>query len=100
MIWQPPRSTRTVTLFPYTTLFRSTRRRRYDRIVCASSRWLPTTVIDWTVVAAGTASGAGAGTVGAGTRGGATSCAINGVASIVPAKIGRASRRGRGGQDV
>src|SRR3546814_7649115 len=31
MIRRPPRSTRTDTLFPYTTLFRSGRRRREDR---------------------------------------------------------------------
>src|SRR3546814_9077412 len=31
MIRRPPRSTRTDTLFPYTTLFRSRRRRRHDR---------------------------------------------------------------------
>src|SRR3546814_2890719 len=31
MIRRPPRSTRTDTLFPYTTLFRSVRRRRRDR---------------------------------------------------------------------
>src|SRR3546814_7077176 len=32
MIRRPPRSTRTDTLFPYTTLFRSPRRRRQDRL--------------------------------------------------------------------
>src|SRR3546814_17797328 len=31
MIRRPPRSTRTDTLFPYTTLFRSVRCRRFDR---------------------------------------------------------------------
>src|SRR3546814_13972804 len=31
MIRRPPRSTRTDTLFPYTTLFRSGRDRRYER---------------------------------------------------------------------
>src|SRR3546814_21096870 len=31
MLRRPPRSTRTDTLFPYTTLFRSVRRRRRDR---------------------------------------------------------------------
>src|SRR3546814_13384951 len=30
MIWQPPRSTRTDTLFPYTTLFRSDLQRAVD----------------------------------------------------------------------
>src|SRR3546814_5611521 len=37
MIRRPPRSTRTDTLFPYTTLFRS--RRRGGRRRCATSRW-------------------------------------------------------------
>src|SRR3546814_4016705 len=32
MIRRPPRSTRTDTLFPYTTLFRSRRRERLDRV--------------------------------------------------------------------
>src|SRR3546814_11704633 len=34
MIRRPPRSTRTDTLFPYTTLFRSTRRRPPDADLC------------------------------------------------------------------
>src|SRR3546814_3384765 len=38
MIRRPPRSTRTDTLFPYTTLFRSARRRRGDRTAAARQR--------------------------------------------------------------
>src|SRR3546814_18378101 len=34
MIRRPPRSTRTDTLFPYTTLFRSRRRREPERLLC------------------------------------------------------------------
>src|SRR3546814_5792568 len=34
---RPPTSTRTVTLFPYTTLFRSRRRWRATRIACGTS---------------------------------------------------------------
>src|SRR3546814_9314249 len=40
MIRRPPRSTRTDTLFPYTTLFRSPRRGR-SLHVCFRGRWLP-----------------------------------------------------------
>src|SRR3546814_14584437 len=36
MIWRPPRSTRTDTLFPYTTLFRSLRARPVERPFGAS----------------------------------------------------------------
>src|SRR3546814_14337203 len=36
MIRRPPRSTRTDTLFPYTTLFRSHRRRRRQRLASAA----------------------------------------------------------------
>src|SRR3546814_3463246 len=39
MIRRPPRSTRTDTLFPYTTLFRSTRARRWCR--CTRGRFCP-----------------------------------------------------------
>src|SRR3546814_12868566 len=38
MIRRPPRSTRTVTLFPYTTLFRSDRRRVDGRLAGMASR--------------------------------------------------------------
>src|SRR3546814_13074925 len=38
MIRRPPRSTRTDTLFPYTTLFRSNARRRSDRILADLKR--------------------------------------------------------------
>src|SRR3546814_14258400 len=38
MIRRPPRSTRTDTLFPYTTLFRSRQRRRYSRRARPSAR--------------------------------------------------------------
>src|SRR3546814_3488200 len=37
MIRRPPRSTRTDTLFPYTTLFRSRRRRATTRATCRSA---------------------------------------------------------------
>src|SRR3546814_3140142 len=42
MIRRPPRSTRTDTLFPYTTLFRSPRRpcSRTGSAPCASCRWV------------------------------------------------------------
>src|SRR3546814_6520053 len=40
MIRRPPRSTRTDTLFPYTTLFRSARERQSDRLVARrAARW-------------------------------------------------------------
>src|SRR3546814_8299051 len=38
MIRRPPRSTRTDTLFPYTTLFRSCRRRAFRLAACAGIR--------------------------------------------------------------
>src|SRR3546814_1818966 len=38
MIRRPPRSTRTDTLFPYTTLFRSLHRRAPDALVCQGAR--------------------------------------------------------------
>src|SRR5213076_3628000 len=40
MIRRPPRSTRLVTLFPYTTLFRS-RRPRSSARCCRCTRWRP-----------------------------------------------------------
>src|SRR3546814_3843356 len=46
MIRRPPRSTRTDTLFPYTTLFRSRRSAqssRRDLIFCAGGRWRSST---------------------------------------------------------
>src|SRR3546814_11323897 len=39
MIRRPPRSTRTDTLFPYTTLFRSTWRTINGRVVTFAERW-------------------------------------------------------------
>src|SRR3546814_8388914 len=36
MIRRPPRSTRTDTLFPYTTLFRSTFQLLFQRLICSS----------------------------------------------------------------
>src|SRR3546814_9486195 len=39
MIRRPPRSTRTDTLFPYTTLFRSKGVRRRPRVVCLGHAW-------------------------------------------------------------
>src|SRR3546814_8257565 len=38
MIRRPPRSTRTDTLFPYTTLFRSNRRNEPDLAACLAAR--------------------------------------------------------------
>src|SRR3546814_1173659 len=38
MIRRPPRSTRTDTLFPYTTLFRSRRRRAQLDVICPTAR--------------------------------------------------------------
>src|SRR3546814_1748263 len=44
MILRPPRSTRTDTLFPYTTLFRSPAVRRASSATCwGPRRWAPTT---------------------------------------------------------
>src|SRR3546814_13947883 len=43
MIRRPPRSTRTDTLFPYTTLFRSPLRQN-ARILARSSRWASATI--------------------------------------------------------
>src|SRR3546814_12359072 len=40
MIRRPPRSTRTDTLFPYTTLFRSLRAVRWTRPLRPRTRWL------------------------------------------------------------
>src|SRR3546814_14252554 len=40
MIRRPPRSTRTDTLFPYTTLFRSTRRLGAAAIIRLMDRWM------------------------------------------------------------
>src|SRR3546814_9994860 len=46
MIRRPPRSTRTDTLFPYTTLFRSMRVRRLDlAILCISFFWAVGTIL-------------------------------------------------------
>src|SRR3546814_9262995 len=39
MIRRPPRSTRTDTLFPYTTLFRSRAARTRTSTICRSMRW-------------------------------------------------------------
>src|SRR3546814_17207593 len=41
MIRRPPRSTRTDTLFPYTTLFRSLRTRCWPIRTCVASTWGP-----------------------------------------------------------
>src|SRR3546814_11453335 len=41
MIRRPPRSTRTDTLFPYTTLFRSVEGDRFDQCACAEAREYP-----------------------------------------------------------
>src|SRR3546814_5270204 len=46
MIRRPPRSTRTDTLFPYTTLFRSHRRHFFDRIVGLPTREIAARAID------------------------------------------------------
>src|SRR3546814_9998459 len=43
MIRRPPRSTRTDTLFPYTTLFRSSHKERHlNELLDGRHRWLPT----------------------------------------------------------
>src|SRR3546814_3998355 len=47
MIRRPPRSTRTDTLFPYTTLFRSRRRRHADAVQSAGDH--PDRARDWRV---------------------------------------------------
>src|SRR3546814_9926882 len=41
MIRRPPRSTRTDTLFPYTTLFRSVRRGEKGTVICYADRFTP-----------------------------------------------------------
>src|SRR3546814_6723624 len=46
MIRRPPRSTRTDTLFPYTTLFRSERRRHFHRRLVRLQRHQPLVLVD------------------------------------------------------
>src|SRR3546814_3767936 len=62
MIRRPPRSTRTDTLFPYTTLFRSVRRRYADlfvsRALCPANCTLqPSTALDHSVARPGAGQG-------------------------------------------